>query len=265
MKKLTLEDKKKVSLDILLNIHEFCTSNGISYSIGYGTMLGAVRHKGFIPWDDDVDILMMRDDYERFISIYNNDRYFVIDHNCEKDYILTYAKVVDSKTIEKNEWMPKIKMGIGVDIFPVDYIGDSMTEVINLFKKKNFWGNLFILKVLNCGWRGIFKTTFLLFSKLLLLPVSQAFLCEKVQSFANINEKKKSGFWGVITPQSEYNGVMEYDVFSNISDIEFEGHKLKCISNTDEYLRKTYGDYLKLPPIEKRVSTHESEVFYAES
>ena len=67
-RKLTLNDIKKVSLDILISIHEYCKANGIKYSLGYGTMLGAVRHKGFIPWDDDIDLAMMRPEYNKFIS-----------------------------------------------------------------------------------------------------------------------------------------------------------------------------------------------------
>ena len=90
-RKLTLNDIKKVSLDILISIHEYCKANGIKYSLGYGTMLGAVRHKGFIPWDDDIDILMMREDYDRFLSGYKDSKFEVIDHKREKKYILPYG------------------------------------------------------------------------------------------------------------------------------------------------------------------------------
>ena len=133
---MTLNDIKKVSLDILISIHEYCKANGIKYSLGYGTMLGAVRHKGFIPWDDDIDILMMREDYDRFLSGYKDSKFEVIDHKREKKYILPYAKVVDKNTVLFNSWMPDLKLGVSVDVFPVDYVGKDMDEAEKLYNKK---------------------------------------------------------------------------------------------------------------------------------
>lgn len=262
MEKLSLQDEKSISLEILLDVHNFCIENGISYSLGYGTMLGAVRHKGFIPWDDDIDILMMRDDYERFLSTYKSERYCTVSHKQEKEYILPYAKVVDTRTLQKNVWMPNLKIGLGIDVFPVDYIGESFSEVKKLYDKKRLWGYLFTLKVLDIRWRGIFKTLIMLFSKIALLPFTKSYLCEKLESFANNENVSKSGFWGVVTPQDAYlHGVFKYDIYNDITNIEFEGHQLLCLSNTDEYLSKVYGDYMQLPPLEKRVSTHVSESF----
>lgn len=262
MKKLSLQDEKRISLDIILDVHNFCIENGISYSLGYGTMLGAVRHKGFIPWDDDIDILMMREDYDRFLSTYNSKRYCVINHKSEKKYILPYAKVVDTRTLQKNVWMPNLKIGLGIDVFPVDYIGGTLSDAINIFEKKKIWNYLFTLKVLDFRWRGIFKTLFIIFSKLVLFPFSKSFLCEKLESFAKNDNATKSGFWGVVTPRDAgFNEVFEYNFFKDISKIEFEGHHFCCLSNTDEYLSKVYGDYMQLPPLNKRVTTHVSESF----
>lgn len=83
-KPLRIEDIKRISLDILIDVHEFCVNNNIHYSLGYGTMLGAVRHKGFIPWDDDIDIIMLRQDYEKFIKSYRSENYDIIYHDKKK-------------------------------------------------------------------------------------------------------------------------------------------------------------------------------------
>ena len=100
------------------------------------------------------------------------------------------------------------------------------------------------------------------FSKIALLPFTKSYLCEKLESFAKSDNVRKSGFWGVVTPQDAYlHGVFKYEIYNDITNIEFEGHQLLCLSNTDEYLSKVYGDYMQLPPLEKRVSTHVSESF----
>lgn len=262
MKKLNLQDEQRISLEIMLDVHNFCINNGIRYSLGYGTMLGAVRHKGFIPWDDDIDILMMRDDYEKFLSTYQSKRYYVINHNRENNYILPYAKVVDGETLQINVWMPNFKSGLGIDIFPVDYLGESWSDAKKIFANKRFWNYLYLLKVINIRWRGIFKTAFILLSKVVLLPISKSYLCEKLESFAKTDNLSKSGFWGVVTPNdADLHGVFEYEFFKDISNIEFEGHQLLCLSNTRAFLSKVYGDYMQLPPVEKRASTHISETF----
>ena len=262
-RKLTLQDAKKISLDILININEFCKANGIKYSLGFGTMLGAVRHKGFIPWDDDIDILMMREDYEKFLSEYKCSEYEVIDHKREKKYILPYAKVIDKRTILYNSWMPNLKIGVGVDIFPIDYVGKDIEEAKKIYKRKSLWGKLFLLKVLDFRWRGIVKSSFLLISKLLLLPISKSFLCNKLMAFANNNPKGKDGIWGVVVTQGSFTRyAFHYQIYNDITNITFEGHQFECISNTDEYLSMIYGDYMRLPPEDKRVSTHDSEAYY---
>lgn len=262
-KKLTLLEVKEISLGILINIHEFCKRNGIKYSLGYGTMLGAVRHKGFIPWDDDIDILMMRDDYEKFISIYESPEFEIIDHNRNRKYILPYAKVVDKKTILYNSWMPNLKQGVGVDVFPVDYLGKDKEDAKKIYNRKSIWGKLFLLKVLDYRWRGFAKSLFLLCSKLLLLPITKSFLCEKLMSFSNKETRANGGVWGVIVPaDSFFREAFYYHIYNNITTIEFENHHFLCISNTDEYLSKIYGDYMRLPPEDKRVSTHDSEAYY---
>ena len=263
-RKLTLNDIKKVSLDILISIHEYCKANGIKYSLGYGTMLGAVRHKGFIPWDDDIDILMMREDYDRFLSGYKDSKFEVIDHKREKKYILPYAKVVDKNTVLFNSWMPDLKLGVSVDVFPVDYVGKYMDEAEKLYNKKSLWGKLFLLKVLDFRWRGYVKSSFLIFAKLLLLPLSKSFLCNKLMAFANKNVKETdNGIWGVVVAQDSFlRESFNYHVYSDIRTISFEGRQFDCLAQTDTYLNRIYGNYMELPPEDKRVSTHDSDAYY---
>ena len=116
----------KVELDILDLIHKICVENDIKYSLAYGTLLGAIRHKGFIPWDDDIDVMMPRDDYNRFIELWDHiehDGYVLIDEDCSPDYNNNFAKIRKDHTTFLQYWRQKERKfhkGIYVDIFPVD-------------------------------------------------------------------------------------------------------------------------------------------------
>ena len=124
MRRITdIQELRGVQLGILDDIHAFCVDNGIRYFLACGTLIGAVRHKGYIPWDDDIDLYMPRDDYERFInefkSVSGNCR--VLDPKKEKHYYYTYAKVVDKRTLLVEPEADGYRIGVYVDVFPVDY------------------------------------------------------------------------------------------------------------------------------------------------
>ena len=125
-KKLTVDDARKVELGILKYIDSVCRSNNIPYCLDYGTLLGAIRHKGFIPWDDDIDISMKRDDYERFVELMQSNtpsQYRLLtDKTCE-GYYYEYGKMVDTSTrLVETDIMEIPEMGVWVDIFPKDNI-----------------------------------------------------------------------------------------------------------------------------------------------
>ena len=123
MREIGFSEIKRVALDILKDVAHFCDTHDIRYVLAYGTMLGAVRHKGFIPWDDDIDIMMPRDDYNRFIKLYNdhNPRYQVYSIENDDSYTYTMAKVFDQETvmIDNTLWRNFDKAGVFIDIFPL--------------------------------------------------------------------------------------------------------------------------------------------------
>lgn len=124
MKKIETEEMKKLELDMLIDVAKFCDENDIRYYLSGGTLLGAVRHKGFIPWDDDIDISMPRPDYLKFVSTYNGSSEFYQVQSIENNdkYWRTFAKVFDTRTYLKEDAirMPKDGNGVFIDIFPID-------------------------------------------------------------------------------------------------------------------------------------------------
>lgn len=117
MKEIDVDELKHIQLDMLKDVHAFCVNNNIKYSLAYGTLLGAVRHRGYIPWDDDIDIMMLREDYNRFVHSYDNDIYRIEDLSTDPDYELPYAKVEDVRTVMKEFVNGSSSSGVYIDIF----------------------------------------------------------------------------------------------------------------------------------------------------
>ena len=126
MRIITSEELRKIQLDLLQKTADFCESNGLRYFLCGGTLIGAVRHKGYIPWDDDIDIAMPRSDYEKFISIFNRPQnyYQVMSFETNPDYAYAFAKVYDNRTILK-ELHYKGTIGAYIDVFPADAVKDA--------------------------------------------------------------------------------------------------------------------------------------------
>ena len=135
---LTIDDVKGLSLQILQKVDDFCRKHSISYSLAYGTLLGAVRHQGFIPWDDDVDIMMLRSDYDKFISEFPHDidsLFSVASFETDKDFHYALAKIVCNATV--NDELGYDKYGFGIDLFPIDKIPINHQDAVKLLKQQH--------------------------------------------------------------------------------------------------------------------------------
>ena len=126
MKRLTHKELQDFSLEILTDIADFCEKEGLKYSLAYGTLLGAIRHKGFIPWDDDIDIIMPREDYNRFRETYKNRKFIFVDSNNTPDCFIAFGRVCDTERTITRSYIPwhgkSIKTGVWIDVFPVDHV-----------------------------------------------------------------------------------------------------------------------------------------------
>lgn len=137
MKELTLRELQNEELNILKDVHSFCKKNNIRYSLYGGTLIGALRHKGFIPWDDDIDIIMPRPDYDRFCKNYKSVNYKVADMHSEKSFMLAFARVYDDKrttSISTYPWISK-DVGVWIDVFPADGLSLDESKIKWMYKK----------------------------------------------------------------------------------------------------------------------------------
>jgi lipopolysaccharide cholinephosphotransferase len=248
-----IKELHNIQLNILDAIHDFCVENEITYFLSSGTLLGAVRHKGFIPWDDDIDLYMPRDSYDKFIKLfYKRGKYVLFSSETVENYPWTFAKVVDSETKLVEAYYPDFEIGINVDIFPVDYIPANRCKRLLLFSMLHFLYSIRkgkVKKVLaGSGFKGRLGRLLLR-----LLPM-------KVSSIDWLISKLRKGTAdsGIVINLTESGPGNVEQFFTKKAmeasvDIPFEGRVYKTMVGYDEYLSVTYGDYMQMPPIEKRV------------
>ena len=257
MKTIKTEDLKGIQLDILNDIHQYCIANNIRYSIAYGTLLGAVRHKGYIPWDDDIDIMMPREDYERFIKTYGNSIYRIADLSNNPEYGLPFAKVEDYRTIMDEYVEGKTVYGVYVDVFPVDNVPDNIFKRKYFYWKVSCWGVLYNLKTVKTQkGRNIIKNIMLVASHLVLHFVSKRYIAYKISEMATTYVHNDTDYMGVVAVPDVYIDYVPSRFFDDYVELPFETLIVKAIKAYDKDLKAAYGDYMQLPPVEKRVSHH---------
>lgn len=256
-----LKKVQEIELDILKKVMQVCNENNIEYFILGGTLLGAVRHNGFIPWDDDIDIGMTRNNYNKFISIANEnlaDDLFLQTFHSEPDSPFYFAKIRKNGTKFIESYCKKLNInhGVFIDVFPYDNIPDDVKLREKQLKKVKFWSNLFIAKSVSGSstsqdtFIGKLKVGVRTIAHFLLKSVSKKFLFEKLdfasQEYNNISCKMKSfiKYTDVMIPSIDLN---------NLETIEFEGISVSCPRNVKAYLKYKFGDYMTLPPENKRV------------
>jgi len=256
-----LREVQLIQLNMLLKVDEICKQNDIRYYLLDGSALGAVRHRGFIPWDDDIDIGMFRKDYNQFLDIAGkslDNRYFLQTNRTDPYYYGPYAKLRANNTtyIEKGSKSLGAKMhqGIFIDIFPLDNVPDN-----ELLLKMQLLLIRFLFSVAFARADSYPENRYKRFLKKL---YSTPFLrLMKKSTFDEIIDKIASFFSNKETDRiaSLFSGYREKEVFpryyfGEAKYLEFEGYRLPVPEYYDEYLRQIYGDYMELPPVEKRGS-----------
>lgn len=266
MKELSLQEIQRYSLNVLLHVHDFCVEHNISYTLAYGTLIGAVRHKGFIPWDDDIDIIMTRENFERFILEYESGEDFMLVAPCDKKSYIAFARVCDRRdTIVacRTPWSA-YTTGVWVDIFPMDAIDDDENRHKPRYEKiHQEWAKLAIPR----GAKSPFSSQWGLSGNLKILAkklmsLNGCGLRKKVEAFiAEIQDKAfaNSSHCAQLACCDEY-GYYEKNDFEEYTTLAFEGYQLMVIKEYDKVLRLLYGDYMQLPPEASRVPKQSSSI-----
>ena len=173
MNEINLEELKAIQVEILDEVHRFCEANGIKYFLSSGTLIGAVRHKGYIPWDDDIDLYMLRSDYEDFLKEFNKkeENYRVVSLRTDKKCTIAYAKVERLGTVLIEDVDHPMEQGVNIDIFPVDGVPDDVNARKKYFSRIDRYRNMMTLKNVSLRKsRSLIKNAILLFGKFSLFP-----------------------------------------------------------------------------------------------
>ena len=271
MKELTLIELQNEELKILKDVHEFCERNNIRYSLYGGTQIGAMRHKGFIPWDDDIDIIMPRKDYTRFCNEYVSDKYELACVDKNNDYMLGFARVFDCKyttIVSYYPWLHK-DVGVWIDIFPADGMPDNEKDIIRLYDKVIRLRKKLIFPRRATSSYSAFpsllgKTKLFVMKILTFNGKTGHILAKRLDKTMQTYDFETSPNWASLSNVRGFHEKKHHvkQTFQTCELVDFEDMKAFIMNGTDVVLHDRYKDYMKLPPESERVPKGSGYVHY---
>lgn len=265
-KELSLQEIQQASFEILKKIKEICDKEGFRYVLTWGTLIGAIRHKGFIPWDDDIDIMMPRPDHDKLMKYMAEHKeelkpLEVFNNETCPNYPYMLTRISDSRYILDVDNEDDFGIGVFIDIYVEDGAGNSKEEALTLMKKTHGYCSLIFLATrqryvfgLTKGWfKKIIKVPAFVYSHLM----GKKYFEKKLMKYVERADYEHSSWvaniiWGTV-PEWE---VYPKSILEDTIDVEFEGIKFKAPRLYDMVLRQTYGDYMQLPPEKDRIAHH---------
>lgn len=262
-----IRDVQKLQLEILLEFDRICRKNNIKYQLFAGTLLGSVRHKGFIPWDDDIDVCLLRKDYNKFIKACRFDldsKFFLQTYKTDKNYNAQFAKIRRNNTIflENSTSECKIHHGIYIDVFPMDnilpdtFLGKLQQKLLYVIGRINLSR---IKKLCLNAKNPIEKYISIVFHYI--LKIIPKHWTDELQTkiaciFQNKDTKYVSHLTNGVSKTTYTRYMMERDRFYDTIDGEFEGYIFPIPENYDSVLSRLFGDYMKFPPKDEQKPHH---------
>jgi len=272
-KPLSLKELQRVEYEILEVLKDFCDKNHLRYYLCNGTLIGAVRHKGFIPWDDDIDVMMPRPDYEKLKRIVRKDgkldEYRKLDDlRLNRQALSSVMRVYDLRTkLEFKDFILKKDFGCWIDIFPLDGMSSSSVMRFVQCKLVRVIRDLSIANDTKLGVKRRTKLlTILQYGILPVLPFIRMVGHERwirlIDRLSRRYRFRDSEYVGVIAGIAGHKEAMLKTRMEPAILVDFEGDKFTAMANYDEYLTNLYGDYMTPPDEKKRVSRHVIEVYW---
>lgn len=261
MEKTSFRQLQLTQLEILDVFDEFCRNNKLKYSLYAGSLIGAVRHKGFIPWDDDIDICMPRDDYDVFLKKWkkyvSEQEYYLCNYNINRRFGQSFTKIYKNNTtlIYSLEQYSDIPTGINIDVFPVDRWPNGKIKRM-LFILRCMYYHLLLRK-----YPPKDSSFFVIFVCNLLLKIrdpkkDDKRINELLTKITKCNHDNNCEAVFIETMRT-LKRVYPKDIFDELIDVEFEGGKYMSVKKWDEALTIDFGDYMKMPPKEERFPPHQ--------
>ena len=264
MEKLNIQEIHWITLGVMDKLHEICEKNNIKYYVMYGSLIGAIRHKGFIPWDDDFDVCMMREDYNRFIRIVSeldDHRYKIASRDNTINYTYGIIRFYDSDYIYKTKLgVKQFELGVFVDVYPLDACGETEEETYKMYKQ---------IRRLNLGYKTYCNkySSKSIFRTMLKIPYHYYLHSRYGKSYPKIIDSIiENKIYDKFRLDSEYvanywENMKTFCVFKRVWFekrllADFENHRYWIPKNYDEILKLYYGDYMQLPSKEDRVPSH---------
>ena len=267
MRKIETQEIREIQMSILDNIAQICKENNLKYYLAYGSLIGSVRHKGYIPWDDDVDIAMVREDYDKLLSILKDKNshktsWLTVIDDTAPDYYYPFSKAIDNRTEIKSDRHQGYQ-GIWVDVFPIDGLPSSM------FKAKAFIFFCSFLRVVGLAMSTDFSSKTLskwtLFYKrffyALSVIIGKKRICRFVEWVFHRYKVHNSKLVAILFSGHNFDAIFEKDKLLPQAEYPFENRTYTSFQNYDAYLTQLYGDYMKLPSEEKRI-THDFNAWW---
>ena len=262
MREMTMEEVKKSEVEMLAYIDAICRENNIEYTLAGGTLIGAIRHNGFIPWDDDIDIYVLRPAYNKLSFLLEhaqNTKFKALSYENNSTYYYPFLKLCDTRTILIENGVEKIKdYGVYIDVFPVDVIPNN----------NSYWEKISFLKKL-LGYRISTRTPKNIFKKTIRMVYKPIMKLVDINTFTKLMDKEAKKYasqdfsrvgnsvWG-----DGKGEEVDSSVFENYTDVFFDNKKVRIISDYDSYLKSVFGNYMQLPPIEEQVRWHDFKAWW---
>ncbi|MCM1187051.1 MAG: LicD family protein [Lachnoclostridium sp.] len=266
MEELSLREIQKCSLNILLEIDQICRKHDIEYFLYFGTLIGAVRHKGFIPWDDDIDIALKRKDYNKLLHYMSLESKFrVVNYETDVECPYTITRISDDNYIMVSPYGSDYRIGTFVDVYPIDGLGSDLKEAKKLMCRAKRYASGYHK---SCE-KNVIGMCFDLHRNIRKIYALMTYMIPKIRGreYYKKNMEKLVRTYDMET--SQYIGylgdtemvILEKKDLEHSMDMQFEGHMLKIPQEYDKNLTKQYGDYMKLPKEKDRIAHHFYKIY----